>query len=156
MLVSAAFGQTQQIEGLASHADLLVRFRLPSRSTARTPLNLSLAIDVSRSMAGAPLKHAILAAQRVVDALDPHDTFSVVVYDDTVRTLIEPTEVTDKDALKGQISGARAGGLTDLSGGWLKAVELVQQNAAPEVVSRVLLLTDGQANVGITAKPCAD
>jgi Ca-activated chloride channel family protein len=113
-------------------------------------LNLSLAIDVSGSMAGAPLKHAILAAQRVVDALDPNDTFSVVLYDDTVRTLIEPTRVTDKDALKGQISGARAGGLTNLSGGWLKAVELVQQHAQPEVVSRVLLLTDGQANVGIT------
>ena len=150
ILVSSTFGQTQQIEGLASNADLLVRFRLPNRSTARTPLNLSLAIDVSGSMAGAPLKHAILAAQRVVDALDSNDTFSVVLYDDTVRTLIEPTRVTDKDALKGRISSARAGGLTNLSGGWLKAVELVQQHAQPEVVSRVLLLTDGQANVGIT------
>src|SRR4028118_565457 len=106
MLVSSAFSQTRQIEGLASHADLLVRFRLPNRSTARTPLNLSLAIDVSGSMAGAPLKHAILAAQRVVDALDPNDTFSVVLYDDTVRTLIEPTPVTDKEALKSAVGGA--------------------------------------------------
>jgi Ca-activated chloride channel family protein len=150
IIVSSAFGQAQQIEGLASNADLLVRFRLPSRSASRTPLNLSLAIDVSGSMAGAPLKHAILAAQRVVDALDPNDTFSVVLYDDTVRTLIEPTRVTDKEALKSQIASARAGGLTNLSGGWLKAVELVQQHVQPEVVSRVLLLTDGQANVGIT------
>lgn len=150
LLVSSAFGQAQQIEGLAGGADLLVRFRLPSRSAVRTPLNLSLAIDVSGSMAGAPLKHAVLAAQRVVDALDANDTFSVVLYDDKVRTLIEPTRVTDKEALKAQIAGARAGGLTNLSGGWLKAVELVQQHAQPNVVSRVLLLTDGQANVGVT------
>lgn len=50
------------------------------------------------------------------------------------------------------LAGVRAGGATNLSGGWLKGLE--QLAAVPEVASRtILLLTDGLANVGITGAP---
>ncbi|WP_221090438.1 vWA domain-containing protein [Deinococcus aquaedulcis] len=145
----ASFGPSQLLAQHATPADLLVRFRLPG-SGARRPVNLALAIDVSGSMAGSPLKHAIRAAQAVVDSLDAQDLLSVVLYDDSVTTLIAPTAVTDRAALKDRIGSIRAGGLTNLSGGWLKAIEHVQAGASGERVSRVLVLTDGQANVGIT------
>ncbi|WP_102128050.1 vWA domain-containing protein [Deinococcus planocerae] len=148
--VEYSFGQSQLVEGMAGTSDLLIRFRLPRTGQTRRPLNLSLVIDRSGSMAGSPLKHAIRAAQAVVDGLGPEDTLSVVVYDDVVQTLIAPTRVTDRAALRAQVAGVRAGGLTNLSGGWLRGVELVAANAGPEVVSRVLLLTDGQANVGVS------
>ncbi|WP_119672083.1 vWA domain-containing protein [Deinococcus sp. RM] len=146
---TASFGPSQLLERHATPADLLVRFRMPG-SGARRPVNLALAIDVSGSMAGSPLKHAIRAAQAVVDGLEPQDLLSVVLYDDSVSTLIAPTAVTDRAALKDRIGSIRAGGLTNLSGGWLKAIEHVQAGASADRVSRVLVLTDGQANVGIT------
>lgn len=148
--VEYSFGQSQLVEGMAGTSDLLVRFRLPRTGAARRPLNLALVIDRSGSMAGGLLKHAIRAAQGVVDELGPGDTLSVVVYDDEVQTLIAPTAVTDRAALKARLAGVRAGGLTNLSGGWLRGVELVAAGAGPGVVSRVLLLTDGQANVGVS------
>src|SRR6185369_13561882 len=43
-----------------------------------------------------------------------------------------------------------AGGCTNLSGGWLEGVKHVAQHRSSELVNRVLLLTDGQANVGVT------
>ncbi|PTA69710.1 VWA domain-containing protein [Deinococcus arcticus] len=149
LTASASFGPSQLLDSHATPADLLVRFRMPG-SGARRPINLALAIDVSGSMAGSPLKHAIRAAQAVVQSLEPQDLLSVVLYDDSVTTLIAPTAVTDREALKARIGGIRAGGLTNLSGGWLKAIEHVQAGAAADRVSRVLVLTDGQANVGIT------
>lgn len=148
---TSAFGQSPLLDGLATTTDVLVRFRMPSLQTQRRPVNLALAIDVSGSMAGSPLKHAIRASQAVVNQLGEHDTLSVVLYDDAVTTLIPPTRVTDRAALATLIGGIRAGGLTNLSGGWLKAIEHVQANASADVVSRVLILTDGQANVGITS-----
>lgn len=150
LTTDARFTQSTLIEHLAGPADVLLRFRAPSRAAQRRPVNLSLVIDVSGSMGGAPLRHAVHAAQSVVDALDEHDFLSVVLYDDSVHTLIPPARVTDKAALKTRLSGIRAGGLTNLSGGWLKGIEHVKANASADVVSRVLLLTDGQANVGIT------
>ena len=150
MQVESAFSPATLVDGLASSADLLLRFRLPPSGQRRRPLNLSLVIDRSGSMAGQELQQAILAAKRVVDDLDEHDLLSVVIYDDTVETLIAPTHVTDKARLKDQLDRVRAGGLTNLSGGWLRGMELVEQGRTPDMVNRVLLLTDGQANVGVT------
>lgn len=152
MQVSYSFGQNQLPEQIASTHDLLLKFYIPLKSDRRRPVNVALVIDISGSMGGAPLRHAIRAAQKVVDDLDEYDTVSVVLYDDTVFTLIEPTKVTDeqKKHLKDKLAKVRAGGLTNLSGGWLRGVELVKSAATSETIDRVLLLTDGIANVGIT------
>ena len=48
------------------------------------------------------------------------------------------------------IEGIFSGGSTNLSGGWLKGVETLAALDGDAVTRRVLLLTDGQANVGIT------
>lgn len=138
------------VSGSPGDLNVLVRFRVPTERAKRRPLNLSLVLDRSGSMAGVSLKQAIRAAQAVVDALDEDDTLSVVVYDDKVDTVVAPTAVRDREAIKAQIGAVRAGGTTNLSGGWLRGVELVAQHAREGVVSRVLLLTDGQANEGIT------
>jgi Ca-activated chloride channel homolog len=76
-------------------------------------------------MAGAPLHHA-LTAESVVEQLGSNDVLSVVVYDDSVDTVIPPQPVTDKSALKKSIRSVRAGGITNSSGGWLKGCEYVK------------------------------
>jgi Ca-activated chloride channel family protein len=136
--------------GAASKLDLLVRFKAGADAPPRRKLNLSLVLDHSGSMAGAPLKHAIQAAQRLVSELTREDRLSIVIYDDTADTIVAPDLVSDKSAINAKLSKVRAAGCTNLSGGWLKGCEHVKKHQQPDLVNRVLLLTDGQANMGIT------
>ncbi len=133
--------------------DLLVTIR-PEPSAGprppRRPFNLSLVIDRSGSMAGRSLKQALKAAEMLVEQLGPDDLLSLVVYDDTVDTILPPGNVTDKPAIREKIRQVRAGGTTNLSGGWLKGCEHVLARYGADMIHRVLLLTDGQANVGVT------
>ncbi|MEH2148879.1 vWA domain-containing protein [Nostoc sp.] len=135
--------------GSSLKTNILLRFRADIAESPRRNLNLSLVIDRSGSMAGAPLHHALKAAESVVDQLEPDDILSVVVYDDEVDSVVPPQAVTNKSALKNSIRKVRAGGITNLSGGWLKGCEHVKTRLDPQKINRVLLLTDGHANMGI-------
>lgn len=138
------------LENTADTTSLLLSFRENVPNPTRRPLNVALVIDRSGSMAGAPLKYALKAAADFVDRLTADDRLSIVVYDDAVDTLLDAQLVTDKAAIRQIIQGVRAGGLTNLSGGWLRGCELVAKHKTDKHVNRVLLLTDGQANAGIT------
>ncbi|MDZ8188522.1 MAG: VWA domain-containing protein [Nostoc sp. ChiSLP02] len=143
------FDQAILPAGSSLKVNILLRFRADIAESSRRNLNLSLVIDRSGSMAGAPLHHALRAAESVVDRLEPDDILSVVVYDDEVDTVIAPQPVKDKAALKNSIKKVRAGGITNLSGGWLKGCEHVKNQLDPQKINRVLLLTDGHVNMGI-------
>ncbi len=147
--ISYDFDQAILPAGTALETNLLLRFRVDQPESPRRDLNLSLVIDRSGSMAGAPLHHALKAAEAVVDQLTPADTLSVVVYDDAVDLPVTPQAVTDRAALKAAIGRVRAGGITNLSGGWLQGCESVKNHLDPQKINRVLLLTDGHANMGI-------
>ncbi|MCB2406618.1 vWA domain-containing protein [Hymenobacter lucidus] len=138
------------LENTADTTSLLLSFREDVPNPQRRPLNVALVIDRSGSMAGAPLKHALKAAADFVDRLTADDRLSVVVYDDVVDTLLDAQLVTDKEAIKQILKSVRAGGITNLSGGWLRGCELVAKHKTDQHVNRVLLLTDGQANHGVT------
>jgi Ca-activated chloride channel homolog len=135
--------------GTSGNTDVLLRFRADVPQSPRRKLNLSIAIDRSGSMAGGPLHHALKAAEAVVDKLEPDDILSIVTYDDEVETIFGPAPVTDKNAVKTLIRKVRSGGITNLSGGWLKSCEHVKTHFDAQKVNRVLLLTDGHANAGI-------
>jgi len=143
------FDQAILPTGTALTLSILLRFRADIPESPRRNLNLSLVIDRSGSMAGAPLHHALRAAESVVDQLQSTDVLSVVVYDDEVDTVVHPQPVDNPDELKAAISRVRAGGITNLSGGWLKGCEHVKAQLDSQKVNRVLLLTDGHANMGI-------
>ncbi|MHC5815551.1 MAG: vWA domain-containing protein [Nostoc sp.] len=146
---SYEFDQSILPAGSSLKTNILLRFRAEIAESPRRQLNLSLVIDRSGSMAGAPLHHALKAAESVVDQLEPDDILSVVVYDDEVDSVVPPQAVTNKAALKNSIHKVRAGGITNLSGGWLKGCEHVKTRLDPQKINRVLLLTDGHANMGI-------
>jgi Ca-activated chloride channel family protein len=150
MQITQQPAQPVLLEHSADTTRLLLSFREDVPNPQRQPLNVALVMDRSGSMAGAPLRYAQQAAANFVDRLAPEDRLSIVVYDDKVDTLLDAQLVTDKEAIKRVISGIRAGGLTNLSGGWLRGCELVAAHRRDDQVNRVLLLTDGQANAGIT------
>ena len=116
----------------------------------RRPLNISLVIDRSGSMAGAKIDYTRQAAQFLAHQLGAKDTFSIVLYNDTVTTLLSPEKVRRKDVINQRIVGIKAGGSTNLSGGWLEGCRLAAQNRNDDWVNRVILMTDGLANVGVT------
>ena len=116
----------------------------------RVPLNLSLVLDRSGSMSGAPLAAARDAACLLVRRLRTEDTVSVVAYDGQVSVVAQPATGEHQEHLSDSIAAIRPGGSTNLSGGWLAARELVAANRREGAVNRILLLTDGLANAGIT------
>ena len=114
----------------------------------RPALHLALVIDRSGSMAGAKLEGAKQAARFLVERLGTEDSLALVTFDDEV-TLVAPSEVPDKEHLGEVIKHITPGGTTNLSGGWLKGAEELRR-APDDGQKRVLLLSDGHANVGIT------
>jgi Ca-activated chloride channel family protein len=116
----------------------------------RRPLNLSVVLDRSGSMGGEKLNYVKQAAQFLVKHLGASDRFSLVTYDTDVYVTVPPAAVVQKDVINQQIQKITAGGSTNLSGGWLQGCQLVAAEQKEGQNHRVLLLTDGLANSGIT------
>jgi Ca-activated chloride channel homolog len=116
----------------------------------RRPLNLSLVIDRSGSMGGDKIAYTRQAAQFLVQNLGASDWLSIVLYNEGVETLLQPEQVTHKDSINQKIATIKAGGMTNLSGGWLQGCNLAAQNLKPEYLNRVILMSDGLANRGVT------
>lgn len=118
----------------------------------RLPLNLGFVIDRSGSMGGEKLAYTKQAVNYAVNHLAGSDYASLTVYDDEADVLVEGQAVVDKDRFRAGISRIFCGGCTNLSGGLIRGYREVMKNHGPERMNRVLLLTDGLANQGITDK----
>ena len=118
----------------------------------RTPVNIGFVLDRSGSMAGDKLAYTKQAVSYAVGHLRPGDYGSLTVYDNEVETLLPSQHILSKDAVKGIVSRIFPGGSTNLSGGLIAGYREVMKHNQPGQTNRVLLLTDGLANAGITDK----
>jgi len=125
----------------------LTGFELDS-DIKRAPLNVALVLDQSSSMNGDKIERAKEAAILAVSKLSPNDVVSIVTYDSTVRVLVPATPASNKSRLYDAIEAIRAGGSTALFAGTSKGADQVSRYLSTERVNRVVLLSDGMANVG--------
>ena len=140
-------GEENTFEVLLRASSDLMR---PSGSIKKLPLNLALVIDRSGSMQGRPLEEAKKCAAMLVDRMSEVDQLSVVTYDDSVDVIVPMAKVMNKNLLKNTINSIRQGGMTALYDGWSVGAEQVAEFADNNNLSRVLLLSDGQVNRGLT------
>lgn len=101
-------------------------------------------------MSGDKIKYAKNAASYVIDQLQSNDYVSLVIYDHAVELLQAPVLAMDKASLKKKINSIFPGGSTNLWGGTEKGYEQVKTNYKQNYINRVLLLSDGLANAGLT------
>jgi Ca-activated chloride channel family protein len=119
------------------------------RQGIRAPVNLALVIDRSGSMSGDKIARAREAALELVARLGPDDIVSLIAYDSTVDTLVPAQRLRDARGLEQAIRNIEANGGTALHGGVVRAVAEVRRHLGEgRHVPRIILLSDGQANVG--------
>ncbi len=160
---SFSLGDTVHVDGRVGHAVLpgsgahetfvLIEVGADAgvAGQGRAPVNLSIVIDRSGSMKGQRLDNAVAAARGMLARLRTGDTVSMVAYDDQAELLVPPTplERLDRFTFDRALNGLEGRGHTYISCGVdLARAQLRQRGSG---VNRILLLSDGVANRGMTS-----
>jgi Ca-activated chloride channel homolog len=117
----------------------------------RSPLNVSVVIDRSGSMADKnKLTYVKRSVDYIIDQLNEGDYISLVTYDDYIDILQRSAKNVDKYELRQKVSKVEPGGFTNLSEGMFEGYSQVDKTYSRGYVNRVLLLSDGLANRGVT------
>jgi Ca-activated chloride channel family protein len=158
--ISAGFDRALFWEGGDSVRHLVVRLnaqRAERASKVRTPLNIALVIDASGSMSGGKLDAAKMAATGLAERLNADDRLTVVSFASDICVHLDAVPVTPENLreIRRAIGHLETRGTTNLSDGWFAGVDCAARVAeeAPGLMARVIILSDGQANAGITEVP---
>ena len=115
----------------------------------RAPVNVAIVIDKSGSMSSdCKMEKAREAAILAVNRLNRDDIVSVVAYNHRIQVLVPATKLTDKQAVREKIRELEADGTTALYAGVQTGADEVRKFISLERVNRIVLLSDGLANVG--------
>ena len=119
----------------------------------RPPLNLVFLMDVSGSM-NQPEKLPLVkkALDVLIDQLRPEDTVSIAVYAGAAGAVLRPTPGSEKLKIRCAVKAMSAGGSTAGGEGLALAYAMAEQRFDANAVNRVILMTDGDFNVGIASE----
>lgn len=118
----------------------------------RPPLNLVFSLDTSGSMKGPPLDMMRATMHATAGSLRAGDTISMVTWSSDPLVILDGYEVQGPDdpELVGLIDTLEVGGSTDLHAGLVAAYQLANENHIDNGINRVMLVSDGGANAGVT------
>jgi Ca-activated chloride channel family protein len=135
----------------AGEFELQVGVQAPPREVRR-PMTLTFVLDTSGSMAGVPLDLLKEAVRAAASQLQAGDVVSLVTWNtaNTVALAGRVVEGPNDPALLEAVGRVQADGGTDLHGGLVAGYQLAEQHDGPGRVNRIILISDGAANVGVT------
>lgn len=115
----------------------------------RKPVHLTFLVDVSGSM-NRPDKLGLAkrSLRLLIDQLRPGDTVALATYAGNVRAVLDPTDIRQKSQIHAAIEDLSAGGSTAMNSGIQLAYRMAQSSAKVGHENRVIVLSDGDANVG--------
>ena len=132
----------------------IVRVGIQGKSVAdenRPDANLTIVIDISGSMADPGKLDAVRPAlDALVETLRPTDRVAIVVYSDNTRTLLDSTPVSERQTINAAIDGLQPEGSTNVEDGLRLGYDVARASLDESRINRVMLLSDGVANVGET------
>ena len=140
------------VVALESEDEITVAIDLEAPTAAhekqRPPSSLEVVLDCSGSMGDGRLEAAKDALVSLVGRLDPTDHFGLVLFSDEAAVAVPAGPLGNKGAVREQISAIGCGGMTNLSGGYLRGVQEARRVAGPNGAT-VLIVSDGHANRGL-------
>jgi len=133
----AATGKTQVVYSL-------VEMTPAGGNGPRAPANFCLVLDRSGSMEGAKMDSLKKAVEEALAQMTPKDRVSIVIFDDEVEVLVPSQAMTDPKKIVGKVAGVIPRGGTQIGQALKKGMEEIDKAASPDMVNRILLLTDGE------------
>ncbi|MFO0586239.1 MAG: VWA domain-containing protein [Polyangiaceae bacterium] len=144
-----------QLGSCALTGDLALQIAVtsPPAEVSRLPLTVTLVLDTSGSMSGEPIELERAAVKAIASTLLPGDVVSAVTWSTEQSVLLDGYTVSGANdpALISLADGLAADGGTDLDSGLTRGYELANAYRGSDRINRVILISDGQANVGVTA-----
>lgn len=134
--------------------EVLLRIGLQARDVpdgARQRAALTFVIDTSGSMEqGGRLEIVKESIRILVRGLDRNDRVAIVTFGDEARVVLGPTPASNQNLILAALDGLHPGGSTNLEGGLRLGYDLARQTLTENDIDRVILASDGVANVGLT------
>ncbi|MFT7647381.1 MAG: Ca-activated chloride channel family protein [Candidatus Poriferisodalaceae bacterium] len=132
----------------------LLRIGIAARDVSerqRDEANLTIVVDVSDSMnADGQFDTVVESLEILVHELGPDDTISIISYSDNPKVVLEPTDVRDLDEIADAIGRLRTGGSTNAEAGLNLGFDIADEMFERDTNNKVILISDGVANVGNT------
>jgi Ca-activated chloride channel family protein len=141
-------GVMQEGQGGSVYLRVSLEGLAPDRESTRTPANVVLVIDKSGSMQGDRIEQAKEAALMAVERLGEQDVLGVVTYSSTAEVLSPAGRLRDTEEVRADIRQLQANGSTALYAGVSQGIRELREFVDPYKLNRIILLSDGLANVG--------
>ncbi len=154
--VQASLSQGKILQGSDGLVYLQMDIEAPRQTDSvetRKPTDLIVVLDRSGSMSAAQkMEYAHQGLRTLIQQLSPQDRFGLVSFDDKaeINHYLSYVSSQDKNYLQQKISGIQPRGSTNISSGLQTAIQMMRENNSVARSERIILISDGLANQGIT------
>jgi Ca-activated chloride channel family protein len=132
----------------------LLRVGIKARESSertRPDAALTFVIDTSGSMGREDRLELVKdSLRKLVLGLGKGDSIAVVTFGDDARVVLPPTRATDQETILRAIDRLQPGGSTNLEAGLRLGYSLARETTHEDGIDRIVLASDGVANVGLT------